>query len=813
MFTEHNTGLIRKRDRSLSFADLLPYGFMAAPGILALKDGCLMGGFRYAGPDLNSSSEDELNALNERVNAILCRFDAGFMFHINLVRRPSIEYPSGQFPDPTTQLIEDERHLRYSDGNHSENETYFTLTWRPPSEKEVKFAAVFQYVPKRGEAYRWENNIDSFRARLDNLAEALRSLFGRSSITLLDDAGLLSHIESCIVGAPVFVHAPGDSDLDHYVGRHALVAGFKPSIDDQHFRVIEPFGFPSETFPKVTTRLQELTFPYRWVMRFIPLDPFEAVKALGPIRRHWFQRKLGGKQFLVNAAGAEGESPRTNAHALNMVADADAAIGEAHEGAVRFGFFTMAIIVNHADPEIADERAKAVQQFLGQCHFQSRIEDMNAVEALLGSYPGDGHRNVRRPILASTNVADIMPTTSIWAGEPENPCPMYPAHTPPLLTASASGLTPFRLNLHVQDVGHTIIVGPTGAGKSTLLGLMLAQFRRVPGAQVFWFDKGFSSYPLTEAVGGTHWSLGEDALKAAPLIGIDDDREFEWAQTFVEHLLRLNKVVPTPEQRIKLGDAMRLIAQMPRHMRSLGALANAIQDRELRAGLAPFTLPDRRAKYLDASEDVALESSWITFEMEGLIGLNELTTIPMLLYLFHRIYQRLDGRPTLIALDELPTYLSNPIFAEAIIDWVLTLRKKNAAVILSTPTIAGLAKSADFNTLIESCPTKIFLPNADASGASAPIYELFGLTPWQRSVVASAQPKQDYYYSSPLGKRLFDLNIDPATLAFVGSGSKTDLTAIRTLKETHGSKWPTEWLRSRGLNSWADYWLKLSEAM
>jgi P-type conjugative transfer protein TrbG len=55
-----------------------------------------------------------------------------------------------------------------------------------------------------------------------------------------------------------------------------------------------------------------------------------------------------------------------------------------------------------------------------------------------------------------------------------------PKKSPALLYAATSGATPFRFNLHVSDLGHTLIVGPSGAGKSTALGLIAAQWFRYP---------------------------------------------------------------------------------------------------------------------------------------------------------------------------------------------------------------------------------------------------------------------------------------------------------------------------------------------
>lgn len=815
LFAEHNGALsrrMRKVERQISFPDLLPYAFMAAPGIAALKDGSFMAGFQYAGPDLASSGLEELDALNGRVNSILCRFDTDCMFHFNLVRYPSMEHPLGKFPDPTTQLIEVERHQRYvGKGEHTETATYCTFTWRPPTEKQSRISAMFQRNPKRGARQHFATNLGVFRAKMDSLISLFKKQF--LTVTEMDDAALVSHIESCIIGKQVNIRAPGNQDLDHYVGRYKFVPGFKPILGDRHIRVIVPSGFPLETTAEVTNALHELEFPYRWSVRFIPMDQHEALKALGTVRRQWLQRKFGGKQFMANASSSASEQTKVNEHALSMVDDADAAILDANEGLVRFGFFSMSIIVSDTDPAVADEKAKAIESLLTEKHFIGRIEDMNAADGLMGSLPGIGHPHVRRPILATQNVADIVATTSIWAGLRKNPCPMEGwKDAPPLITATGTGWTPFRLNLHHGDVGHTMIIGPTGAGKSTLLGLILAQFRRVPRAQVFWFDKGFSSYALTKAVGGEHWSLGEDQLAAAPLAGIADPREAEWAQGFVERILRLNNVEMIPSRRRELAGALRRLATHPVDMRTLSNLRTTVQDSVLRDGMDPYVTPDERAKYLDSATDVIIDAPWITFEMEPLTGLSELTTLPVLDYLIHRINQRLDGRPTIIALDELAPLLSHPVFGPTILDWVLTLRKKNASIILSTPTMSGLVKSANFQTLVESCPTKIFLPNPTARTSSVEDYKLFGMSQQQREVIAGAVPKQHYYYTSPYGNRLFDLTIDDATLAFVGASSKEHIKSIRELTEAFGDRWPAEWLRLRGEHQWADYWLTLKEA-
>ena len=146
-----------------------------------------------------------------------------------------------------------------------------------------------------------------------------------------------------------------------------------------------------------------------------------------------------------------------------------------------------------------------------------QLRQYRFAEAFLGSQPGNRYANIREPLINTRSLADLIPLNTVWAGSAVCPCPFYPAGSPPLMQV-ASGSTPFRLNLHSDDVGHTLIFGPTGSGKSTLLALIAAQFRRYQGAQVFAFDKGRSMLPLTLAIGGDHYDVGAgEGLTFCPL--------------------------------------------------------------------------------------------------------------------------------------------------------------------------------------------------------------------------------------------------------------------------------------------------------
>jgi type IV secretion system protein VirB4 len=135
-----------------------------------------------------------------------------------------------------------------------------------------------------------------------------------------------------------------------------------------------------------------------------------------------------------------------------------------------------------------------------------------------------------------------------------------------------------------------------------------------------------------------------------------------------------------------------------------------------------------------------------------------------------------------------------------------TLRKKNAAVVLATQSLAEIANSPHRDVILESCPTKLYLPNPEArNAASRELYRRFGLTDRQIEIVTEATPKRHYYYVSPLGRRLFQFSLCPAALAFIGAGSKDDILSAHQMIQQYGDRWTSEWLYQSGLHDWAEY--------
>jgi type IV secretion system protein VirB4 len=147
------------------------------------------------------------------------------------------------------------------------------------------------------------------------------------------------------------------------------------------------------------------------------------------------------------------------------------------------------------------------------------------------------------------------------------------------------------------------------------------------------------------------------------------------------------------------------------------------------------------------------------------------------------------------------------LFREKVREWLKTWRKKNALVFLATQELADVMNSPIRDVILASCPTKILLPNPEAQeNASRPMYELIGLNEREIQLLSLATVKRDYYYKSPLGRRIFSFGFGPVALAFVGASGQEDIRSARQLIATHGENWPAWWLREHGLSDWANVW-------
>ena len=815
-------------------ADHLPWFALLTPSVVLNKDGSYSTCVRYRGPDTDSTTPEVLVALRHQLNNVLRRLGDRWCVHAEARRLPTDGYPSGSFDRPAAALIDRERARRFAgDAQAFETATYLTLTYLPPEDRSSRLADLFvELPPDEVRPNPQRQYFEQFRQSVDKLVALLEAFCPDADV--LEKGDLLTFLHGSVSPRPHPVACPDDPGrpplfLAERLCDAPLEAGLGLKLGGHYVASVGVRSWPPSTVPGTLSRLCGLPLSLRWTVRWLPMDRLKAEKNLNALKRHWFQKRKNLWTMMREVATKE-ESRLESSDATNKADEVEATLALLGADEASIGHCTMSVHVTAETEEAALAKARMVQEVTDGLGWVTEVERVNALQSWLGSLPGHAYADVRRPLMNSLNVCDVLPLAQAWRGDTWN------GHldAPCLLQAKTEGSTPFALNLHQGDVGHTLVAGPTGAGKSTLLNLIAAQWMRYEGAQVYFFDKGGSCRVLTYAMGGDFYDLstagveehqGEgdgsgngvtasSPLGFQPLAALDADADRAWAAEWAAALVEGERVRVDAARRERIWAAINSLAAAPRAERTLSGLHHLLQDREAKEALAPFCVGGPFGGLFDADRDPLHAADadlfnagrWQAFEMEELMG-HPRAVAAALAYLFRAIDKRFDGSPTLLVLDEAWLFLDHPLFRTKIREWLKTLRKRNVAVVFATQSLADVGRSDVAPAVLENCLTRVLLPNAAAGEPSTRrVYEdLLGLNARQLATLATATPKRHYYYAGVRGSRLVDLDLSRPELALVAASSPNDQADARRVLARHGKRGFLEaWMRRAGLRHAAD---------
>ena len=740
------------RDKGPGLPDVLNWGCLIDNGVGLNKDGSLIAGWVHKGADLDSSPDARLNWVSDHVNNALSRLSGGWTIWCDAVRLPAPKYfdpADSRFPDPVSQLIEDERRAHFLSGDrHYETEYALLVQYTPPIKSKGMLVNLVYDDHGADPQSPGDIALAAFKRVLTEMEDALSGALDMQRMhdySTTDRTGqvqrrshLVNYLHFCLTGQEVHLNLPpGSFYLNSVIGGQDFYPGDTPLVGDTYVAVVAITGYPAASSPGLLSVLDTVPRPLRYSSRFIFVDATEARKQIIILERKWKQRLRGFWADVLKVP-----SPRVDEDALQMTEEANTALARSSSATVGTGYYTPVVVLTAPSPEEAIENARTVSREIMRLGFATRIETVNATEAFLGSLPGHAVPNVRRPPMHTDNLADLLPLTSVWTGRPTNPCPMYPRNAPAIMQAATTGAAPFWLNLHEEDVGHTLIFGPTGAGKSVLQQMLMAQGMRYPGMTNWAFDKGKSAYAMTRALGGRHYDIATDGdLQFCPLSVLTTDADLAWAEDYVAICFELqHEERPTPAEREQIHRAMARVRLAA--VRSLSLFIAEVQSERVREAMRYYSMEGPLGHLLDAEHDGLVADRLITFEIEDLMGMGDTTCIPVLLYLFRRFEKQLRGQPAMLQLAEAWVMFGRPATREKIREWLKVLRKANCAVILDTQSLSDAAKSGLLDVLMEACPRKIFLPNPEAtSGGTAGVSRADLLLPELR---AERDPDRDH---------------------------------------------------------------------
>ncbi|MCY4172124.1 MAG: hypothetical protein OXF08_11090 [Bacteroidetes bacterium] len=736
--------------------DLLGWAFMIDEGIILMKDGSFLSGIELNPPDLEASSSADVNSVTDTVHDMLMLLGEGYGIEVNVHRNYLNHYPIDEkhhFPTDSLRAMEEERQKQFRETKHH----YL-----------MRRTVLFTYTPSKELWSKWERpiikgtqNEFDYQQILSDYKRTLTEVHGllksRFEASLLSNSNLLTECHSTLTGTLDQVQNTSKSYLSYSLASDDFQTGFYPKVSGQHIFVITISSLGVETRVAGCDFLNRLEGEWRWHMRYVGMSRHGAERRIKRLQTSWFHQRRGLRKLI-----APKEEGFEDQDAVNMQQESATAHAESSSGRVRFGYFTNALILRDSIMKRGLAQSQILMQGLRDQGFTCSLETINATDAFIGTLPGHGHANLRRPLLSSRNIAHLFPVSAPWRGAHSCPSPLFEENSPALACAKTSGGIPFMVNLHQGDVGHTLVIGATGSGKSVLVGWLALNFLRYANSRVHIFDIGKSHQVSGLASGGSQYSFGETSTNALqPLRHIDQKNERLWALSWLEIIYDLSRELVDAEGRLILSETLDLLSQSPPEFRTLTAY-HLLLPQTLKSVVAQYTEDGPYGQLFDGDTVADVSKRFQVYELGNVLDQGDSVMVPLLLSLFRNIERTLDGTPTLIVIEEAWAALLRSQFSERIKAWLLTLRKRNAAVILVAHSPAQIMALPNAALITESCPTKIILPNSDArTEEGLAMYRALDLNPRAIELIASATPKREYFYKRPQGGRLFELNLGP----------------------------------------------------
>ena len=789
-------------------ADQLIWFGLVAKSIILNKNGSLQRTVQLMGFDLETSSVELLEANCNKLNHIFKQLGSNWALYFDIVRSKSISYPKPTFVDKLALLIDLERKDRFElENNFIESNYYLTFVWLPPRDREVSLAKRFIKQSNDQIKLDREKDLESFKKVTDGLIDSLR--FSFLYVESLSDEETLSYLHSLISNTDHVVKTSTRAVyLDYMLSDTSLLGGLEPKLGDRYFKILTIRFFPNSSFPCLLDGLNHLNVEFRWTTRWISLDKDDAMAQIDKKAKNWMSKRISLMKIIGQMFHFTSSAESNNVDAAVNQFDAQDAKLELTDNQVGFGYYTATIIVYDHDLELCQIKLNKIKNFINDKGFVCKEETINAVDAWFGALPGHTHANVRYPLISTNNLSHFISISSAWPGYKSNQhfAKKFQCDAPLMITQT-EGNTPFRLNIHQGDVGHTLILGPTGQGKSTLLVVMALQFLRYPNAQVFFFDKGYSSKVATLGLNGKYYQFENNGgLSLQPLSNIDRSADRQWAENWLQSVIEQQGVKLTIEHKKELRGALESLATRAVQYRTLFNLSLSLQERDQKMAMAlsKFTESGPYGYLLDGTQGSLANAAWITFELAKLMESNKDAIEPVLTCLFHKLEQRFTGRPTLLILDEAWTYLKNKLFLEKIQTWLRELRKNEVSVIFASQSLADAIDTPLMPLLLESCQTKILLPNKEAlNPAISLMYKKIGLNEAQINMISQAIGKKQYFYYASCGVRLFDLTMGELALAICcNAGIEISNQCDEIIAKFGEDKFLEHWLKLKKLE-WA----------
>lgn len=770
-----------KKARPLS--DLLPWVCLVAPSIAILKDGSLMMCMAYDGCDMEGKEDEEINNLADLIERSVIDLDSRISILSTIRRSRTLEYPDGRFKSAISEHIDVEWRKHIESKHLLTNQYWMSITYSPPEGMERLVSKIWHSITANAKEEgislldaiktpfsqhknvtfilsQIERHIKDFQDIVENFSGYLTDL----RLRVLQEGELRGFLRSLcspasfeaeqtipLHGYPGYLDSWLSSDelkVDYINGRYYLI--FK-GREIKYCVACSVKGWPNPNKPGMLDGLLEMPCELTLSQLFRMTDRHEAESFIKSIERFNNNLKFPVGNLLFSAVSNQ-KPKKENETRKRDAADAREALMDAANSNRRHGYHNYTILVYGNSPEECDENAKRVINTVQRDGYIAVREHMHLLSAWAGTLPGNVNQPLRMFFVTNENMANIFPVRTFTQGEKINKYyteqrgKLYPA----LTVFPTEFNTPYYFNCHHGDLGHVLVMGPSRSGKSVLVNFLIAQFRRYEEGNVFILDKDYSCRIPTVLQDGVHIDpLSEDRpVKLNPCKMLGNPEHVAWFKDWVEILITYRDgAILSADDSKTLWDVIQNLRSLNPDKWRLKAL-HSMLPKHLQIKLEPW-IEGGQYPLFDNDEDSFSFGGFTCIENGALLNsLNKTLPIAFAEYAFKRLEMMLDGTPTLIYVEEFWFLMANEFYCGRFRDWLKTLGKRNAFMLMSTQSLDDIEKSSIFSTIVDNVPTRVFLPNSQAYVHRDMYRDKFGLNDKQIDRIARATPKRQYYIVS-----------------------------------------------------------------
>ena len=780
--------------------DRLPYARLIDENTVLLRDGSVMSAIQVPGLLFETEDSDALNA-HAATREVMLRstLDARLVMYHHVIRRRVEVELDAEFPDPLSRHIDARWKQRLAGGSLFINDQFVTLIRRPargktglPERLSKMFSRAGQEEPEADprDLRSLKAAITGLVASLQNYGAAVLGDYQASGSAKGTNSEMLELLSALYNGEmrPVRRPAP-ETDIGHMLPYRRASFGLdamelRGSAAPDFAAILGLKDYPEATSPGLLDNLLRL--------------PFEMVvtESYAPNERTTAKERIDLALRRSRSVDEEAAAERAE-----MLAARDA-LGN---GAVGFGDHHLTVLVREQTLPRLDDAMAACAAALADTGAIAVREDTNLEPAFWAQFPGNEEYIVRRALISSANMAGFGSFHGFALGQASG------NHWGDAVTLlETTSATPFFFNFHHGDLGNFSVIGPSGSGKTVVMNFLAAQAQKFRPRTIL-FDKDRGAELFIRGIGGRYDRISPGAPTGFNPLALPDTPT---NRAFLRDWLSVLLAAEGPEEFATISAAVdATYANDPslrrlRHFKELLAGARRPQPGDLADRLAawiggPAGQGGEHAWLFDNERDrLDLETRVLGFDMTALLENPRLRT-PVMMYLFHRIDERLDGQPTMILIDEGWKALDDDVFAARIRDWLKTLRKRNALVGFATQSARDALDSRISTALVEQTATMVFMPNSRARPED--YCDGFGLTPHEFALIRSLPAHSRCFLvrqpDASVVVRL-DLSGAPEVLTIL-SGRESAVRRLDLLREAVGDE-PSAWYPALTGRAWPD---------